>query len=70
MSSIYRSDERDTSYLFRMSRADKQRLKTMASEAGLSIQAYLEYKALGYENPIERPSGRPRRHEEELPLTG
>ena len=61
---VHRSEARESHYLFRMSKADKARLKQRAFEAGMSIQAYLEHTALGYERPIERPSGRPRKPQE------
>lgn len=51
-------------YLFRMSREDKQRLKHRAAAAGMTIQGYLEHTALGYEHPIERVPGRPRKAQE------
>ena len=37
----------------------------------MSIQAYLEYTALGYEHPVERASGRPRKPgaQEELDIS-
>lgn len=59
-------------YLFRMSREDKQRLKQRAAAADMTIQAYLEHTALGYDEPQSRPPGRPRkRHEiqEELDIS-
>lgn len=61
---VHRSEARESHYLFRMSKADKARLKRLATEAGMSIQAYLEYTALGYERPIERAPGRPRKQQE------
>ncbi len=53
-----------TGYLFRMSRADKLRLKHRAAAAGMTVQGYLEHKALGYDQPIARSSGRPRKSRE------
>ena len=61
---VHRSEARESHYLFRMSKTDKARLKQRAFEAGMSIQAYLEHTALGYERPIERSSGRPRKQHE------
>ena len=55
--------QKPSHYLFRMSRSDKERLKRRAAAAGMSIQAYLECTALGYETPVSRPPGRPRQHE-------
>lgn len=66
------SEARSSShYLFRMSREDKQRLKRRAAAAGMTIQAYLEHTALGYDHPQSRPPGRPRKQEiqEELNLS-
>ena len=56
--------QRSSHYLFRMSRSDKERLKRRAAAAGMTIQAYLEYTALGYEHPVERAPGRPRKQRE------
>ena len=53
-----------TGYLFRMSREDKLRLKHRAAAAGMTVQGYLEHTALGYPEPIARPSGRPRKARE------
>lgn len=69
---VHRSEARESHYLFRMSKADKVRLKQRALEAGMSIQAYLEYTALGYERPVERTPGRPRKQlevQEELDIS-
>jgi hypothetical protein len=56
--------QKPSHYLFRMSRSDKERLKRRAAAEGMTIQAYLEHTALGYERPLSRPPGRPRQHEE------
>lgn len=63
-----RSRERATSYPFRMSFEDKQRLKQRASDAGMTVQGYLEHVALGYDPaPPRRPGPVPqnRRHIQE-----
>lgn len=57
-----RASDRATSYLFRMSHADKAKLHRRAREAGMSIQGYLEHIVLGHAPMPPRPSGR-RRHE-------
>lgn len=66
MSTSTQGSEARTSshYLFRMSRENKERLKRRAAAAGMTIQAYLEYTALGYDEPLSRPPGRPRKHQE------
>ena len=56
--------QKPSHYLFRMSRSDKERLKRRAAAAGMTIQAYLEHTALGYDRPVSRPPGRPREQHE------
>jgi len=57
--------QKPSHYLFRMNRSDKERLKRRAAAAGMTIQAYLEHTALGYEKPVSRPPGRPRQNTQE-----
>ena len=66
---VNRSDERRVMVGFRMSAADRVELRQLASRAGMSVQAYLEWKAFG-RDAEERPPGRPRHTQEGLPLTG
>lgn len=62
-----RSSDRATSYLFRMSHDDKQRLTHRARDAGMTIQGYLEHVVLGYEAaPPRQPGRRPTRHSREI----
>lgn len=68
MASVDRAD----GYLFRMSLADKQRLKAEAVAEGLTFQQLLEKRVLGAAKPVGR-DGRPRRRpsqREELPIAG
>ena len=66
--------DRATAVLFRMSHADKATLQRDASELGITVQALLERRALGYADAVTRPPGsrsrRQHRNEDELPLTG
>lgn len=60
-----RSSERATSYPFRMSHQDKLRLKKRASDAGMTVQGYLEHVALGYDPaPPRRPGPVPQSRRE------
>lgn len=53
----HRSTERTASILFRLSHEDRTELKRRASDAGLSVQAYMEMKALDRYEVTERRSG-------------
>lgn len=55
---------RAAGYLFRMSRADRKRLKRNAEERGLTIQGYLENLVFGYDGAPREP-GRPRHDREQ-----
>jgi hypothetical protein len=66
-----RSAERDTASTYRMTKAEKQRLRHEADKLGLTAQQYFELKMLGAAKPIPR-YGRPRKdsQREQLPLAG
>ena len=62
----------DRGYPFRLTEEQRDELRTRASEAGLTIQAYLELTVFG--EIRQRPKYGPRPYKkpqgEELPLTG
>ncbi|GAB3757697.1 hypothetical protein GCM10027599_24140 [Yimella radicis] len=64
----HRSSERGHTVAFRLSKADRDELKRRAAECGVSVQAYLEWKALDRVAPRDLPPGPV--HQRELPLTG
>ena len=64
------SSDRATGVLFRMSHADKARIKRQAKEHGISVQALLERMVLGYEDAVTRPPGRVRRSTQDEELFG
>lgn len=68
--SIHRSKARSVGIAFRLSREDRDLLKQKAADAGLTIQAYLEWKALGKIDPPQLSGGRPAQTQETLPMTG
>lgn len=68
--SIHRSTARSVSIAFRLSREDRETLRQRAADAGLTTQAYLEWKALDRVNPEQLIGGRPAQNQETLPLTG
>ncbi len=68
--SIHRSKARSVGIAFRLSREDREVLRGKAAEAGLTTQAYLEWKALGRADPQQLTGGRPAQSQEKLPLTG
>lgn len=66
-----RSAKRAAQVNFRMSYEEREELRRRALDQGFeSLQAYFEHVLLGIENPVPLPSGRPRKHQQELPLTG
>lgn len=66
------TSDRATAVLFRMSHADKAAIQADAADLGISVQALLERRVLGYEDAVTRHGARPRRRSEEdqLPMTG
>lgn len=71
-SAIYRGDEREIAATYRMTRAEKDRIKREAAEMGLTGQQLFELRMFGQAKPVGR-DGRPRisRHQdEELPIAG
>jgi len=70
-SAMFRSDLREQAATFRMTRADKTRLRQDAADAGLTLQQLFELRMLGEARPVGR-YGRPRKvsHAEELPIAG
>lgn len=68
---VNRSTDRSAQVNFRMSHEAREDLRRQAREQGFqTLQAYFEHKLLGIEAPVPLPSGRPRKHQQELPLTG
>jgi len=66
-----RSDAREIAAIYRMHRADKERLRCEAAAAGLTMQQLFELRMFGEARPVGR-YGRPRKLDtaEELPLAG
>lgn len=66
----FTAEDRQASILFRMSKEEKQRLKSEADELGITVQALLERRALGKYEPQRRRGGRQPKpiNDEELPL--
>lgn len=66
-----RSAERETHATYRMSKAEKERLRREADELGLTALQLFQLRMFGEAQPVGR-NGRPnKRHQlEELPLTG
>lgn len=73
-----RSENREVSVLFRMSRADREELRRKAAERGLSVQVYM-HSVLLETDPAPLKSGRPKgrrtrhpqvAHQEELQMQG
>jgi hypothetical protein len=66
-----RSPERDTSTTYRISKAEKARLRQEADELGLTALQLFQLRMLGEAKPVGR-AGRPnkRPQAEELRLTG
>ena len=67
-----RSDAREIAAIYRMHRADKERLRCEAAAAGLTMQQLFELRMFGEARPSY---GRPRKlnnpeNAEELPLAG
>lgn len=55
---------------FRLSDRDRDELRERALEAGMTVQAYLEWKALDRAHPQVLRSGRPKSTQDRLPMTG
>lgn len=68
--SIHRSNDRKIGVGFRLSPEDRDLLRALVTESGLTTQAYLETKALGRDTPIVLRNGRPPASQESLPMTG
>ncbi len=68
---MFRSDLREQAATFRMTQADKDRLRQDAADAGLTMQQWFELRMFGEARPVGR-YGRPRKvtHAEELPIAG
>ena len=70
-----RSDAREAAAIYRMHRADKERLRSEAAAAGLTMQQLFELRMFGEARPVG-PFGRTRKLDkaeekaEELPLAG
>lgn len=54
---------------FRLSASDRAELRKRAEAEGMSVQSYLEWKALG-RPPQVLHSGRPKHTQDRLPMTG
>lgn len=67
--SDFRSPDRDAVASFRMSAEEKERLKQMAAQAGLTLQQLFELRLLGEAKPRPR-DGRKPRTQQQLPLAG
>ncbi|MGI8682373.1 MAG: hypothetical protein ACR2JO_09680 [Mycobacteriales bacterium] len=66
-----RSSERDVAMTFRMTRAERERLRVEATEAGLTTQQLWELRMLGAAKPRGRDGRPPKsRQAEELPIAG
>ncbi|TWE07358.1 hypothetical protein BKA23_3371 [Rudaeicoccus suwonensis] len=63
-----RSIDRSVQVAFRTSKGRRDEIKRRADEAGVSVQIYLEAKALDLPFAPERPAGKPARTQEELPI--
>lgn len=68
--STHRSEVRSVMVTFRCSPAERAELRKRAGDEGISVQALLERLVLGRPDAQDRPSGPPRRHQQELPMTG
>lgn len=70
-SALFRSDEREVASTYRMTRAEKQRLRREAAELGLTGQQLFELRMFGHAKPVGR-DGRPPKssQQEELPIAG
>ncbi len=70
-SAMFRSDEREIAATYRMTRAEKQRLRQEAAELGLTGQQLFELRMFGRAKPVGR-NGRPPKsaEQEELPIAG
>lgn len=68
--SVHRSSQRSSQVAFRLSPDDHAELRRRARAAGVSIQAYLEWKALDRDEPRDRRSGPITNKQDRLPLTG
>lgn len=66
-----RSVDRDVAATYRMTRADKERIRREAADLGLTAQQLFELRMFGQAKPVGR-DGRPRtrRQVEELPIAG
>ena len=67
---VHRSTKRSYAVAFRLSSEDRAEVKRRADAAGLSMQAYLEWKALDRPDARNLPPGPVREPQEALPLTG
>lgn len=64
---------RQVQVAFRTSAVRREQIRQRATDAGVTVQVYLESLALGLPFESERPNGRPPgsgQNYEELPLTG
>lgn len=59
-SSAYRQPGRTAAHTFRMSEEDKDHLVEQAKEAGVSVQALLEFRVFGYALRERRPGRVPK----------
>lgn len=67
---VNRSEDRTVQVAFRLSHADREELRRRVAASGLSVQAYLEWKALDRPDATDRPPGRPPSHPELFHMTG
>lgn len=67
---VNRSTVRSYNVAFRLSREDRAEVRRRAQAEGLSVQAFLEWKALDRPQAHDLPPGPPRHEQEGLPLTG
>ena len=65
---VHRSPARETGFVFRMTAEDREQLRAMAAQHGLSMQAYLERTVFGRHEPPRR-SGPMQTRQQELPLS-
>lgn len=68
--SVHRSRARSIGVGFRLSPEDRELLRERATSEGLTIQAYLEWKALDRPKAARLRSGRKPQNQEQLPMTG
>lgn len=60
----------EAAFLVRMSYEEKDRLAAEAREAGISMRALVHLRVFGKTCEVGKPGPKPRRSQEELPMTG